>query len=180
MSLSLDVGTYSADPVHSSVSFSIRHLGLARIRGSFTQFTAELTVAEDLAGTSVVASIDLDSVNTGNADRDAHMQGADFFNTEAAPKVTFRSTSIKEAGANGDLSMNGVLSMNSVTAPITLEGQFLGTSTFPLDQSQRAGFAFVGTLSRKAYGMEFDAPAGGDKLMLGDSVTLELDVEFVL
>jgi polyisoprenoid-binding protein YceI len=178
MTLPLNAGTYSADAVHSSVAFSVRHLGLARVRGSFTDFTSNLVVGADLAGSSLTAAVDLASVNTGNAGRDAHLQGGDFFNTEVAPQMTFVSTSIAESGSG--YTLTGDLTLNGITAPITLDGEFLGTSTFPMDQSQRAGFAFTGTLSRKAHGMEFDAPAGADKLMLGDKVAIELDAQFVL
>lgn len=178
MSLPLNPGTYAADPTHSSVAFSIRHLGLARVRGSFTDFTAELTVGDDLATTGVSAAIELASVNTGNPDRNAHLQSGDFFNTEAAPQMTFTSSSIEQSGES--YTLTGDLTLHGVTAAITLTGEFFGTGTFPMDQSERAGFGFTGTLSRKAYGMEFDAPAGADRLMLGDNVAVELDMQFVL
>lgn len=178
MSLPLNAGTYAADPVHSSVAFSIRHLGLAKVRGSFTSFSTELTVGDDLSTTTVSAAIDLSSVNTGNSDRDAHLQSGDFFSSDVHPQMTFASTAISE---NGDgYTLTGDLTLNGVTAPITLDGEFHGTGTFPMDGSERAGFSFGGTLSRKAYGMEFDAPAGADKLMLGDKVAVDLDVQFVL
>jgi len=159
MTLPLNAGTYSADAVHSSASFSVRHLGLARVRGNFTNFSSELTVGDDLASTSVSADIERASVSTGNSDRDSHLQSGDFFNTEANPRMTFASTSIAES--DGGYTLTGDLTLNGITAPITLAGEFLGEATFPMDQSQRAGFAFAGTISRKAYGMEFDAPAGG-------------------
>lgn len=178
MSLPLNPGTYAADPTHSAVAFSIRHLGLAKVRGSFTVFDAQLTVGDDLAGTSVSATIDLSSVSTGNSDRDAHLQSGDFFNTETHPSMTFASTSIVEKGTG--YTLTGDLTLNGHTAPITLDGEFHGTGTFPMDQSERAGFSFAGTLSRKDYGMSFDAPAGADKLMLGDKVAVELDAQFVL
>lgn len=178
MSLPLNAGTYSADPTHSTVSFSVRHLGLARVRGTFTDFTSELTVGEDLAGSAVSATIELASVNTGVPDRNAHLQSGDFFDTEANPQMTFVSTSIEESG--DQYILNGDLTLKGITAPVTLTGEYYGIGTFPMDQSQRAGFGFSGTLSRKAYGMEFDAPAGADRLMLGDSVAIELDMQFVL
>lgn len=178
MSLPLNAGTYAADATHSVVGFSVRHLGLAKVRGSFTSFEAQLAVGEDLASTSVSATIELSSVNTGNSDRDAHLQSGDFFNTEANPKMTFASTSITQQG--DQYALVGDLTLNGHTAPATLTGEFHGTSTFPMDQSERAGFSFAGTLSRKDYGMTFDAPAGADKLMLGDKVAIELDAQFVL
>lgn len=178
MSLPLPTGTYAADAVHSNVSFSIRHLGLARLRGSFSQFEAELVVGEDLTSTSVTATIEVASVNTGNSDRDAHMQGDDFFAAEQFPQMKFTSTSIEETGDGYTLS--GEMDMHGHIVPIILTGTFLGTSVFPMDQSDRAGFSFTGEISRKAHGMEFDAPAGVDKLMLGDKAVIELDLQFVL
>ncbi len=175
--LPLATGTWTADPAHTTVGFVVRHLGLAKVRGRFEGVTAELVVGDDLSSTSVSAVIDMATVKTGNADRDAHLATSDFFNAEAHPTMTFRSTSI--AGAGEEYTMVGDLTINGVTKQVELDVEFFGTSVFPADQSTRAGFSATGTISRKDFGIDFNAPVGADKVMISDKVALELDVELV-
>lgn len=139
--------------------------------------TAQLVVGDDLAGSSVNAEIEMGTVKTGNADRDAHLASSDFFNAETNPTMTFRSTSL--AGEGEEFTMVGDLTINGVTKQVELEVEFFGTSVFPLDQSTRAGFSATGTISRKDFGINFNAPVGVDKVMISDKVTLDLDVQLV-
>ena len=139
--------------------------------------TAQLVVGDDLAGSSVIAEIEMGTVKTGNADRDAHLASSDFFNAETNPTMTFRSTSL--AGEGEEFTMVGDLTINGVTKQVELEVEFFGTSVFPLDQSTRAGFSATGTISRKDFGINFNAPVGVDKVMISDKVTLDLDVQLV-
>lgn len=173
----LATGTWTADPAHTTVGFVVRHLGLAKVRGRFEGVTAELVVGDDLSSSSVSAVIDMSTVKTGNADRDAHLASSDFFNAEAHPTMTFRSTSI--AGTGEEYTMVGDLTINGVTKQVELDVEFFGTSVFPADQSTRAGFSATGTISRKDFGIDFNAPVGADKVMISDKVALELDVELV-
>jgi len=175
--LPLATGTWTADPNHSTVGFTVRHLGLSKVRGRFEDVTATLVVGRDLASTSVTAEIDMASVSTGNADRDAHLASSDFFNAEKNPKMTFRSTSIE--GSGEEYTLIGDLTLNGITKPVELEVEFFGTSIFPVDQSTHAGFTATGSLSRKDYGIEFNMALGGDKVMISDKVNLELDVQLV-
>ncbi|MEM8621688.1 MAG: YceI family protein [Actinomycetota bacterium] len=175
--LPLAAGTWAADPSHTTVGFTVRHLGLSKVRGRFDGVTAAVTVGDDLATTSVNAEIDLGSVATGNPDRDGHLQSTDFFNAEAHPQMTFVSTGI--SGSGEEYTLTGELTINGVTKPVELDVEFFGTSVFPMDQSTRAGFTATGTLSRKEFGIEFNVPLGGDKVMISDKVNLELDVQLV-
>ena len=125
----------------------------------------------------MAATVDLSTVSTANADRDAHLRSSDFFNAEANPTMTFSSTSI--AGSGEEYTLAGDLTVNGVTRPVELDVEFFGTSVFPMDQSVRAGFTATGTISRKDFGIEFNVPLGGDKVMISDKVALELDVQFV-
>lgn len=175
--LPLAAGTWPADAAHSTVGFVVRHLGLSKVRGRFDAFTATVTVGDDLASTSVHAEIDMSSVKTGNSDRDAHLASSDFFNAEANPTMTFTSTSIE--GAGEEYTMTGELTINGITKPIALDVEFFGTELAPMDQSTRAGFSATGSASRKDYGIDFNLALGGDKVLISDKVTIELDFQFI-
>lgn len=175
--LPLQAGPWRIDPAHSTVEFTVRHLGLSKVRGRFNRFDAELEVGSDLASTVLSADVDLSSVDTNNADRDGHLLSTDFFHAESHPKMTLTSTSIN--GDGGTYTVVGDLSIAGITHPIELDVEFFGTEVFPMDQSTRAGFSATGTLSRKAYGIEFNVPLGADKVMISDSVKIELEVQLV-
>ena len=175
--LPLATGTWTADAAHTTVGFVVRHLGLSKVRGSFEGVTAQLVVGDSLAESSVKAEIEMGSVKTGNADRDAHLASSDFFNAETNPTMVFQSTAI--AGENDEYTMVGDLTVNGVTEQVDLDVEFFGTSVFPMDQSTRAGFSATGTISRKDFGINFNAPVGADKVMISDKVALELDVQLV-
>jgi polyisoprenoid-binding protein YceI len=175
--LPLTAGTWTSDPSHTTVGFVVRHLGLSKVRGRFEGVTAQLVVGDDLASSSVSAEIQMGTVKTGNADRDAHLASSDFFNAETNPTMTFRSTSI--AGEGEEYQMIGDLTINGVTKQVELDVEFFGTSVFPGDQSTRAGFSATGTISRGDFGISFNAPVGADKVMISDKVALELDVQLI-
>lgn len=175
--LPLTTGTWNIDPAHTTVGFTVRHLGLSKVRGRFDDVGGALVVGDDLSSTSVNTEIGLASVATGNSDRDGHLQSSDFFNTETNPKMTFVSTAISGDGEN--YTMTGDLTLNGHTQPVELDVEFFGTSPNPADQSTRAGFSATGWLSRKDFGIEFNMPLGGDKVMISDKVALELDVQVV-
>jgi polyisoprenoid-binding protein YceI len=175
--LPLAAGTWVADPSHTTVGFVVRHLGLSKVRGRFDGVAAHLVVGDDLASSSVSADIEMGTVTTGNTDRDAHLASSDFFNADTNPTMTFRSTSI--SGEGEEFTMIGDLTVNGVTKQVELDVEFFGTSVFPLDQSTRAGFSAIGTISRKDFGINFNAPVGADKVMISDKVTLDLDVQLV-
>ena len=175
--LPLPIGTWTADPSHTTVGFSVRHLGLSKVRGRFEGVTAQLVVGDDLASSNVTAEIEMASVSTGNSDRDAHLASTDFFGAENNPKMTFVSKQI--VGSGEEYKLVGDLTLNGITKPVELDVEFFGTSVFPADQSTRAGFSATGSLSRKDYGIEFNMALGGDKVMISDKVALDLDVQLV-
>jgi polyisoprenoid-binding protein YceI len=175
--LPLSAGAWTADPAHTTVGFVVRHLGLSKVRGRFDGVSAQLVVGDDLASSSVTAEIQMGTVKTGNPDRDAHLASSDFFNAELNPTMTFRSTSI--SGEGEEYSMVGDLTINGITQQVELDVEFFGTSVFPGDQSTRAGFSATGTISRKDFGINFNAPVGADKVMISDKVALELDVQLI-
>ena len=104
----LTAGTWEIDPSHSEVGFTVRHLGLSKVRGRFNTFAGTLTISDDLTASSVTASIELQSVDTNNEMRDGHLQSADFFSSDTAPTMTFVSTGVTESSLSGDLTIRGV------------------------------------------------------------------------
>ncbi len=170
--LPLAPGTWALDTNHTSVSFAIRHLGVAKVRGRFNDVSAELVVGESLADTNVTATVDLSSVDTGNADRDAHVRAPDLLDVAQRPTMTYRSTGVREAGDRWILA--GELTIGDVTKPIELDVELGGIESF-VDGTRHAGFEATGELRRRDCGLGF-GPLGA---MLGDVVKIELDLEFI-
>jgi polyisoprenoid-binding protein YceI len=179
--LPLAAGTWTADPSHTNVAFVVRHLGLSKVRGRFEGVDAQLVVGDDLVSSSVSAQIQMSTVSTGNADRDAHLASSDFFSADTNPLMTFVSTAISGdiEGAGDQFTLVGDLTINGITKSVELDVEFFGTSVFPMDQSTRAGFSATGSISRSEFGIGFNVPLGGDKVMISDKVALELDVQLV-
>jgi polyisoprenoid-binding protein YceI len=176
--LPLRIGRWPLDTAHSAVLFSIRHLGLARVRGRFDRFEVALEVGPTLAQTRVEATIDMDSIDTNNADRDDHLRSTDFFSIEQHPTMRFISTGL--SGAGDAWLLHGNLTLNGVTRPIALDLEFNGIEEFPGQNRRHAGFSATGSLRRSEFGIDFGMlPLSADKLALGDEVKIELDLEFI-
>ncbi|MEU1572108.1 YceI family protein [Streptomyces collinus] len=169
--LPLASGQWALDPFHSSVNFTIRHLGIAKVRGRFERLEAELSVGERIEDVRVSATVDLASVNTGNADRDAHVRASDLLNVEKRPTMTYRSTRV--SGAGEDWTMEGELTIGDVTRPVSLAVEFGGLVDVPMDGSRHAGFEATGEIRRGDFGLDF-APG-----LLGEVVKIQLDMQFV-
>ena len=176
--LGLRVGVWRPDLSHSAVLFSIRHLGLAKVRGRFDRFAATLSVGETIAETRVEATIDLASINTNNGDRDAHLRSTDFFSVADHPEMRFVSVGIE--GADEEWMLRGDLTLNGRTRPVALDVEFNGIEEFPGANRVHAGFTATGAIRRSEFGIEFGMlKIGADKLALGDEVKIELDFEFI-
>ena len=165
-------GTWTIDPSHSEVGFTVRHL-MSKVRGQFESFTGTVTTGEDLAQTQAEAVIDLNSVNTRDAQRDGHLRSADFFDVEKSGPMTFRSTSFNGTTATGELTIKGV------TRTVELDVEFLGIDTDAYGNT-RIGFEATTEINRKDYGVDFNIPLDGGKLLVGDKVSITLSVQAVL
>jgi polyisoprenoid-binding protein YceI len=176
--LPLAVGTWSVDHNHSGVHFKVRHIGLSNVRGRFNRFDATLTVGDTSADTRVEATIEMSSVDTNQPDRDAHLLGTDFFSADQHPLMTFRSTAIR-AKDDSDYELDGELTLNGITRPVTLDVEFLGAETFPGDGKLHAGFSATTTINRDDFGVDFNMPLGLDAFALGKKVAVELELQFV-
>ena len=169
----LGTGTWAIDPAHSSISFSVRHLMVSKVRGSFEAFSGAIVVAED--GTpSVSAEIAVDSVNTGNEQRDAHVKAADFFDVENHPTATFVSTTVRPDG--DDYVLGGDFTLKGVTKPIDLKLEFNGVNP-GMGHGEVAGFTATVVLNRKDFGVDVDMPLETGGTVIGDKVTITLEIE---
>jgi polyisoprenoid-binding protein YceI len=176
--LPLPAGTWPLDALHSSVDFKVRHIGLSNVHGRFNRFDATLRVGESLADTRVEATIELASVDTNQPDRDAHLRGTDFFSVDQHPLMTFRSTDIR-ATRDGGYALDGELTLNGVTRPVTLDVEFSGVGTHPADGSTHAGFSASTTVNRDDFGVDFNVPLGLDRFAVGKAIAVELELQFV-
>lgn len=176
MTLPLATGTWALDASHTTVAFTVRHMGISKVRGTFTGVDAQLTVDDSLEVPTLVAHVDMATVDTGNMDRDAHLRSADFFDVESHPTMSFTSTGIRDAG-EGTYVLDGVLSVKGRNNPLTLAVDFHGTETYPMDGSTHAGFSASGSLSRKEFGIEFNVPMAAGGFVIGDRISIDLDVQ---
>lgn len=169
----LSTGTWAIDPTHSSIGFTVRHLMVSKVRGSFETFSGAIVVAED--GTpSVTAEIAVDSLNTGNAQRDEHVKSADFFDVEKYPTATFVSTGVRAEGdgyvVDGDFTLKGI------TKNVALALEFNGVNP-GMGHGQVAGFEASVVLNRKDFGIDIDMPLETGGAVIGDKVTITLEIE---
>ena len=146
---------------------------MAKVRGRFTGFETQVTIGETLADTSVTASIDLASVDTGNPDRDAHVRADDIIDVALRPTIEFRSTSI--TGAGEDWTLEGEATIGGITKPVTLAVELGGIEEFPGGGPRHAGFEATGELRRSDYGIAPGMPSA----MLGDVIKIQLDLELL-
>jgi polyisoprenoid-binding protein YceI len=169
----LTAGTWAIDPAHSSINFWVRHLMVSKVRGKFDNFSGAIVIAED--GTpSVRAEIAVDSVNTGNSQRDGHIRSADFFDVEKYPVATFTSGAVESNGDN--YVLRGELTLKGVTRPVALDLDFYGVNP-GMGHGEVAGFEASVALNRKDFGIDIDMPLEAGGVVVGDKVTVTLEIE---
>ncbi|MEO6628665.1 MAG: YceI family protein, partial [Aquihabitans sp.] len=162
---------------HSEVGFSVRHMMVSKVKGSFESFSGTITIGADPLDSSVTADVDLNSITTRDAGRDEHLRSADFFDVTNHPALTFRSTGVKAKGS--DFVVLGDLSIKGVTHPVELDLEFNGTNGDPWGGT-RAGFSAQTEINRKDFGIEFNIPIDGGGVVVGDKIKVTLEVEAVL
>ncbi len=166
-------GTWTIDAAHSTVGFSVKHLMVSKVRGKFDTFSGTITVAED--GTPAVnAEIDVTSLTTGNEQRDGHVKSADFFDAEKYPTATFVSTSVAPKG--DDYVLTGDFTLKGVTKPVELALEFNGVNP-GMGHGEVAGFEASTVISRKEFGIDIEMPLEGGGVVVGDKVTITLEIE---
>ena len=174
--LPLAPGRWAVDTHHSSIGFSVRHLGVSKVRGRFTRFDAEVIVGDTLDTTSVIATVDMASLDTGNADRDAHVLSPDIIDVARRPAMVFRSTRI--AGAGSEYQLDGDLTIGDVTRPVVLAVELGGIESFP-GGPRHAGFEATTEIRRKDFGIDLAMPPGVSAVVLGDVVKVVIDLQLL-
>ena len=172
------MATYKIDPDHSDIMFKVKHLMISTVTGIFKKFDATLEVNEDdLTQAKATFEADVDSVDTKNEQRDAHLKSDDFFNAEQFPKMTFKSTSIKKSG-DDEYRLIGDLTIRDITRPVELKVEYNGSTKDPWGQ-ERMGFEVSGKINRREYGLKWSAVTEAGGLVVSDDVRLALNVEMI-
>ena len=170
-------GRWVVDAGHSSVQFAVKHMGIATVRGQFTGFEGTIEVGEDLASSTARGSVNVASISTGDATRDAHLRSPDFFDAEAYPLITFESTRIEAIDEEATM-ITGNLTMHGVTREIRLQSVVQGVDIDPWG-NERVGLEAVGTIMRSDFDMKFNQALGSGNMLVGDRVAMSLDISAV-
>jgi len=170
-------GTFNFDATHTEVGFLVKHMMVSKVRGRFGHYDGSIFIAENPLLSSVEVSIDMNSIDTRDDGRDAHLRSADFFEVGKYPTATFKSTSVLHTGGT-DFSVTGNLTIKGVTKPITLDVSFEGVVADPWG-NQRVGFTATAELDRFDYDLTFGAALEAGGLVVGRKVSLQFEVEAV-
>jgi len=170
-------GTWTIDPVHSEVGFSVRHMMVSKVRGKFSKFSGEIVTAQDVPSSSVTAEIDLSSIETGAEQRDAHLRSPDFFDTENHPLMTYRSSGIREDGDRYIVA--GVITLKGVSNSALVEPELNGFGPAAYGGT-RAGFSATAEINRQDFGVSWNAALEGGGVVVSDKVAIQLEIEAVL
>jgi len=171
--------TWQIDSAHSGIHFSVRHLVIAKVRGQFSRWSGNLAVPEgDFSRASVEVTIDATSIDTGVADRDAHLRSADFFDVATFPEITFRSSRIEPAGGDR-FRLAGQLALHGVEREVVLEVESAGQARDPWG-NLRAVFSAKTAVDRKDFGLAWNQVLETGGVMVGERVDIEIEVEAVM
>ena len=163
---------WNLDTTHSEITFKVRHMMISNVKGAFNTFTAEVEAEDDtFKNAKVSATIQTDSIDTNNADRDTHLKSADFFNVEQNPTITFESASLAD-------DVTGHLTINGVTKPVQLEVEFGGINQDPWGNT-KAGFTFEGKIKRSDFGLNWNAALETGGVLVSDEVKISGELQFV-
>ena len=171
----LPTGTWQVDKVHSSVEFQVKHLGIATVKGQFTEFEGTLKVGPE--NTVAYGTVQVASVNTREPQRDEHLRSPDFFDAAQYPEIAFHSTAIRPLDED-TFEIDGDISIHGVTRPLTLKATLEGTETDP-QGNDRVGVSAVAQLLRSDFEMKFNAALGSGNMLVSDRVKILLDISAV-
>jgi polyisoprenoid-binding protein YceI len=170
-------GTWTLDPSHSEVTFSVRHMMISKVRGTFGVKSATLVAPENPLEAKVEASVDVTSIDTKDEGRDQHLRSADFFDTEKFPTMEFRSTGVRIEG--GEFLVDGDLTIKDITKPVTFSFDFGGFGTDPWG-NYKAGATAKTVINREDFGLTWNAALETGGVLVGKDVTIELDLQGAL
>jgi polyisoprenoid-binding protein YceI len=171
-------GTYAIDPSHSRIGFVARHAMVSKVRGSFNEFEGSgFFDADNPANSKLQLTIKAASIDTRNADRDAHLRGNDFFDMEQYPEIVFSSTEVEQVDAE-NYRVTGDLSMRGVTNPVTVDVEYTGAAVDPFG-NQRVGFEGKTTVNRKDWGITWNAALEAGGVLVSEKVALEFEISAI-
>jgi polyisoprenoid-binding protein YceI len=170
-----NIGTWTSDDAHSQLGFTVTHLGISDVSGTFNDFDVTVQSSKpDFSDASFELTAKVASINTRIEARDNHLKSADFFDAEKYPAISFKSTSIKNAGKN-KFKLSGNLTMHGITKPVTMDLVYRGTVENPMSKKKTAGFQLTGTVKRSDFEVGGKFPAA----MISDEVRIKADGEFI-
>ena len=172
------VSTWNIDPSHSAIHFSVRHMVVSKTRGRFTKWNGQIAFDPEKPDASKVeVTIDPASIDTADAQRDAHLKSADFFDVEKYPQASFRSTKVENLGGD-QYRVSGELTVHGVTRPVAFDALFEGAGKDPWG-GERAGFSASLSIDRREFGLQWNKALETGGVLVGDRVELTLEVEAV-
>ncbi|HEY2631672.1 MAG TPA: YceI family protein [Solirubrobacteraceae bacterium] len=172
----LPTGTWKVDPVHSSVEFHVKHLGIATVKGQFKEFEGTLEVGP--GGAKAFGTVEVASVDTREPARDEHLRSADFFEVESFPQITFKSTAIRPLDDEQEFEIDADLTIHGVTRPVTLKAEFEGSET-DHQGNDRVGVSAGTQINRSDFGIKFNAALGSGNMVVSDKVKILVEVSAV-
>jgi polyisoprenoid-binding protein YceI len=170
----MTTGERAIDPVHSEVGFAVRHMMVGKVRGRFRTFAGTVVTSPDPADVTVTATIDLTSIDTGNQRRDDHLRSADFFDASRNPTMRYQGKGLHRV--DGEWMLVGHLTLNGITRAVLLAVECNGFGADPAI-GQVVGFSATGNLNRRDFGITFDIPLADGGGVIGDRITIQLEIE---
>jgi len=171
----IPAGVYSIDPSHSNVGFEVRHMGIATVRGKFGTFEGKIDASGDVP--VLEGSVDVSTIDTGEANRDGHLKGPEFFDVEQFPTISFHGTST-EAAAGGQITLKGEITLRGVTRPLELTGELAENGEDPWG-NQRVGLELTATIDRREFGLDWNQTLPNGNLLVANEVKLLVSVSAV-
>jgi len=169
---------WSIDPTHSEIGFKVKHMMFTNVSGSFQKFDASIETEDDnFENAKIEFSGDVDSITTGNTDRDTHLLSPDFFDAEKFPKLTFSATSFKKQN-EGEYELKGDLTLHGVTKPVKLDVEFGGLAKDPWG-NLKAGMSISGKINRKDWNLNWNSALEAGGVLVGEEVKLNIELQFV-
>ena len=175
--MTITAGTYALDPAHTTIGFVARHAMITKVRGNFNEFEGTLTVGENITDSAATATVKTASIDTKNADRDAHVKNEDFFDVEKFPEMTFTATKF-DVNDKGEGTVTGDLTIKGTTKSVDLDVEDVATAEDPFGNT-RLGFEATTKINRKDFGIDFNAPLKTGGVLVSEEIKIELEVSAI-